>query len=142
MPVSFTNHNRDRTFIIYWSRSVFVLSWLVNQKRFQINISFTQKREAMLQYGMGLKASPQKDIIKRKRISECIIDETMLKVGFEFIWLCITIEPENSQIPALSISEERNMFIAEMRLSGQSRFMISIRYPRTAVRDIHKLVDS
>ena len=42
----------------------------------------------------------------------------MSKVGFEFIWLCITIEPENSQILALSISEERNMFVAEMCLSG------------------------
>ena len=42
----------------------------------------------------------------------------MLKVGFEFIWSWITIEPENSQILALSISKERNMFVAEMCVSG------------------------
>ena len=39
---------------------------------------------------------------KRKMISEFIIDETLLKVGFKFIWLWIVaIEPENRQILAL-----------------------------------------
>ena len=50
---------------------------------------------------------------KRKRISEFIIDETLLKVGSEYIWLWVTIEPENRQILALSISKERNMFVVE-----------------------------
>ena len=49
------------------------------------------------------KYHPRKILSKRKRISEFIIDETLLKVGFEFIWLwiAITIEPENRQILAL-----------------------------------------
>ena len=47
------------------------------------------------------KYHPRKDIIKGKRISEFIIDETLLKVGFEFIWLWVAIEPENRQILAL-----------------------------------------
>ena len=58
-----------------------------------------------------------KKISKRKRISEFIIDETLLKVGFEFIWLWVVIEPENRQILALSISKERNMFVAERFIS-------------------------
>ena len=41
----------------------------------------------------------------------------MLKVGFEFIWLWVAIEPENRQILALSISKERNMFVAERFIS-------------------------
>jgi len=41
------------------------------------------------------------------------LDETLLKVGSELIWLWIAIEPENRQILALSISKERNMFVAE-----------------------------
>jgi len=49
------------------------------------------------------KYHPRKILSKRKRISEFIIDETLLKVGFEFIWLwvAIAIEPENRQILAL-----------------------------------------
>ena len=46
-------------------------------------------------------------------ISEFIIDETLVKVGPEYIWLWVTIEPESRQILALTISKERNMFVAE-----------------------------
>ncbi len=63
------------------------------------------------------KCYPKKISSKRKRISEFIIDETLLKVGFEFIWLWVVIEPENRQILALSISKERNMFVAERFIS-------------------------
>jgi putative transposase len=56
--------------------------------------------------------------IKRKRVSEFIVDETLIKVGPEYIWLWVTIEPENREILALSISKERNMFVAERFLDG------------------------
>ncbi|VFJ14518.1 DDE-type integrase/transposase/recombinase [Candidatus Nitrosocosmicus franklandus] len=64
------------------------------------------------------KYKPQKISIKKKRISEFIIDETLIKVGPEYIWLWVTIEPENRQILALSISKERNMFVAERFLDS------------------------
>jgi putative transposase len=60
---------------------------------------------------------PLKISSKRKRISEYVVDETMLKVGSEYIWIWIAIEPENKQILALTISKERNMFVAERFLS-------------------------
>jgi putative transposase len=41
----------------------------------------------------------------------------LLRVGFEFSWLWVAIEPENRQILALSISKERNMFVAERFIS-------------------------
>ena len=63
------------------------------------------------------KYHPKKISSKRKRISEFIIDETLLKVGSEFIWLWVAIEPENRQILVLSISKERNMFVAERFIS-------------------------
>jgi putative transposase len=46
-----------------------------------------------------------------------IVDEAMLKVGSEYIWSWIAIEPENKQILALYLSKERNMFVAEHFLS-------------------------
>ena len=63
------------------------------------------------------KYRPQKVSIKRKRISEYVIDETQLKVGSENIWLWVAIEPKNKRILALSISKERNMFVAERFMS-------------------------
>jgi putative transposase len=64
------------------------------------------------------KYHPKKILSKRKRISEYVIDETILKVGSEYIWLWIAIEPENRQILALNISKERNMLIAERFISS------------------------
>jgi putative transposase len=55
---------------------------------------------------------------KRKRISEFIVDETLLKVGSEYAWLWVAIEPETRQILSLSLSKERNMFVAERYLSS------------------------
>lgn len=56
---------------------------------------------------------------KRKRISEFIIDETLLKVGSEFIWLWVAIEPQNRQIlVAVTVTRERNMLIAERFISS------------------------
>ena len=57
----------------------------------------------------------------KRKVSEYIIDETMLKVGSEFIWLWVAIEPKNKQILALSISKERNMFVAERFIAGLVR---------------------
>ena len=56
-----------------------------------------------------------KAILLRKR---SIVDETLIKVGSEYIWLWIAIEPENRRILALTASKERNMFVAERFLSG------------------------
>jgi putative transposase len=55
---------------------------------------------------------------KRKRISEFIIDETLLKVGSEFIWLLVAIEPQNRQILAVTVTRERNMLRAERFISS------------------------
>lgn len=64
------------------------------------------------------KYKPQKISSKNKSISEFIVDETLIKVGPEYIWLWVTIEPENRQILALTMSKERNMFVAERFLDG------------------------
>jgi transposase-like protein len=72
--------------------------------------------EIMLPYHLELdsKVSTKKKIIsKSKSISEIIVDETLFKVGSDYVWLWVAIEPTNRQILSLSISKERNMFVAE-----------------------------
>ena len=60
------------------------------------------------------KVSSTKDKVKKKKgIRVHCVDETMLKVNSEYIWLWVAIEPENKQILALNITKERNMFVAE-----------------------------
>ena len=64
------------------------------------------------------KYHPKKISSKTKRIEEYIVDETLIKVGSQYIWLWVAIEPENREILALNISKERNMFIAERFISS------------------------
>ena len=64
------------------------------------------------------KYKPLKIQARKRKILEYIVDETLIKIGSEYIWIWLAIEPENKQILALTISKERNMFVAERFLSG------------------------
>jgi len=80
----------------------------------------------------------------RIKISEFIVDETLLKVGSEYIWLWVAIEPINRQVLALSISKEKNMFVIERGLFWVwRRIMESILlFPQMEAHGIHRrLVD-
>jgi putative transposase len=56
---------------------------------------------------------PSKISQKRKKVSEFIIDETLLKVRNEFVWLWIAIESIDKIILGIRISFERTMLVAE-----------------------------
>ncbi len=67
------------------------------------------------------KYHPQKISTKRKKIFEYVVDERLIKVGSEYIWLWAAIEPKNKEILALNISRERTMLIAERFIEGLVR---------------------
>jgi putative transposase len=64
------------------------------------------------------KYKPERLSYSKTQISEFIIDETQIKVGSELIWLWVVIESETKNILGISISKERNMFVAERFLSN------------------------
>ena len=68
------------------------------------------------------KCNPKKISSEKMKIEEYVVDETLIKVGSELVWLWVAIEPENGQILAQNITQERNMFIAERFLSGVVRY--------------------
>ena len=53
----------------------------------------------------------------KRRVSEYLIDETLIKTGSEMVWLWVAIEPKDRHVLALTISKERNMFVAERFIS-------------------------
>ncbi|HET7149658.1 MAG TPA: DDE-type integrase/transposase/recombinase [Candidatus Nitrosopolaris sp.] len=63
------------------------------------------------------KYKPQRISSKKKNIEEYVLDETIIKAGSEYIWLWVAIMPKNKEILGISISKERNMFVAERFLS-------------------------
>jgi len=61
------------------------------------------------------KYKPQKVSSKRKKIEEFIIDEIQVKIGSQYIWLWVAIEPKHRRVLHIDISFERNMFIVAER---------------------------
>jgi putative transposase len=80
-----------------------------------VHISHTAIRDWFQKY------RPKRLFYRKIKFSEFLYilkDETQLKVGSEFIWLWIAIEPETKNIVVINISKERNMFVAERFLYG------------------------
>lgn len=50
---------------------------------------------------------------RKKKAEEFIVDETLLKIGSELVWLWVAIEPANKEILSISLSKERIMLVAE-----------------------------
>ena len=61
------------------------------------------------------KYKPQQISTKRKKIAEFIIDETQLKIGSQYIWIWVAIEPIHRKILQIDISFERTMLIVAER---------------------------
>jgi putative transposase len=59
---------------------------------------------------------PRKIFQKRRKVSEFIIDETLLKVGNQYARLWIAIDSIDKVILDIHISFERTIIIAERRL--------------------------
>jgi putative transposase len=76
--------------------------------------------EITYQFGIGFKSTINRKIsFRRRKISGCIIvDETLIKVGSESIWLWVAIESKTKRILALNISKERNMLVVERFIAG------------------------
>ena len=56
---------------------------------------------------------PKKILQKKRRVSEFIIDETLLKVGENYVWLWVAIEPIDKIVLGIRISIERSILVAE-----------------------------
>jgi putative transposase len=96
-----------------------VFSGFVNQRRSQSNVLFAQGQEKSCRNLKWIqKHNPQMMPSKRKKISEHMADETLLKFGSEYFWLWVAVEPKNRRILALYIPKERDMPMVERFLSG------------------------
>jgi putative transposase len=75
------------------------------------------------------KYKPQKIIQKKKKVMEFIIDETLLKVSNEYVWLWVAIEPIDRIILGIRISVERSMLVAERFIHDE----LSTKYGKQSV---------
>src|SRR5215210_6018767 len=110
--------NRNRTPSKYVCYGLYLYFSGLSLRRTSERLTFLVKRNHVSIWNWIQKYRPQKLSYCRRRILEYLVDETLIKVGSEYIWLWVAIEPENREILALNISKERNMFVAERFISG------------------------
>lgn len=67
----------------------------------------------MFQYEIGFNSKANKAMEEEKKISGFIVDETLIKVGRELVWLWIAIEPIEKVILDIRISFQRSILVAE-----------------------------
>ena len=111
--------NRNRTPSMYIGYGLyFYFSGLSLRRTSQILSSHFIKRNHVSVWNWIQKYKPQRISSKKKKFAEFVLDETLLEIGSELVWLWVAIEPANKEILSVSISKERNMFVAERFLSG------------------------
>ena len=110
--------NRNRTPSNYIGYGLYLYFSGLSLRRTSERLSCFVKRNHVSVWNWIQKYHPQKVSSKRKKMSEFILDETIIKVGSEYVWLWVAIEPKNKEILALTVSKERNMFVAERFIAG------------------------
>jgi putative transposase len=78
----------------------------------RLSSSFIQRNHVSI-WNWIQRYNPKKISSKKSKVLEYVIDETVIKIGSELIWLWIAIGNKTKRILRLSISKERNMFVAE-----------------------------
>ncbi len=109
---------RNRTPSKYVYYGLYLYFSGLSLRRTSERLSVLVKRNHVSIWNWIQKYHPKKLSSKRKKISEFVIDETLIKVGSEYIWIWVAIEPKDREILALTISKERNMFVAERFIAG------------------------
>ena len=110
-------HYRNKTPSEYIYRGLYLYFSGLSLRRTSQRLSYFIKRSHVTIWNWIQKYHPRRISTRSKRISEFIVDETMLKVGSEYISLWIAIDAKSKEILALSISKERNMLVAERFMS-------------------------
>jgi len=115
-PISFVN-SRNRTPSEYIGYALYFYFSGLSLRRTSERLACFIRRNHVSIWNWIQKYKPQRISSKKKNIEEYVLDETIIKAGSEYIWLWVAIEPKNKEILGISISKERNMFVAERFLS-------------------------
>jgi putative transposase len=112
--------NRTPSKYVYYALHLY-FSGLSLRKASQIlSITFI-KRNHISVWNWIQQYKPKRVFLKRNKVSEFIVDETVFKVGNEFVILWIAIEPLDKTILGIHISAERTILIAEQFLQNLIR---------------------
>ncbi|MFZ0329538.1 MAG: DDE-type integrase/transposase/recombinase [Nitrososphaeraceae archaeon] len=113
--------SRTSSKYVYYALHLYFFSGLSLRKTSQRLSQFIKRNHVSI-WNWIQRYKTKKDILqKRCKLSKYIIDETLIKVGSDYVWLWVAIEPTNKTILGIRISIERNMFVAEQFIQSLIR---------------------
>jgi putative transposase len=111
MKIKF-ERNRTSSFIVLYSLYLYFLGLSLRNTSKALE-PFKDEKRSYVSVWNWIQRFGSCHIYKRKRVAAFIIDETVIQIGNQHFWLWFCIEPVNSSVLGIYISEERNMIIAE-----------------------------
>jgi putative transposase len=104
--------NRTSTIVVMYSLYLYFLG-LSLRNTSKALIIFKDDKRSHVSVWNWIQRFGSLQIYKRKRVSAFIIDETVIQIGSQQLWIWFCIEPIHSSVLGIYISEERNMLVAE-----------------------------
>jgi putative transposase len=108
----------ERTSLKYVYYALKLYSSGLSLRRTSQHLSLIIKRNHVSVWNWIQKYKPNKIFQKRNKIQEFIVDETLIKVSNDSVWVWVAIEPIDKVILDIRISFERTMLVAEQFLKG------------------------
>ncbi len=112
MVISRFERNRNSTIVVMYSLYLYFLGLSLRNTSKTLVIFRDEKRSYVFVWNW-IQRFGEYSIYKRKRVTVFIIDETDIQVGNQHFWLWFCIEPVQSSVLGIFLSEERNMLVAE-----------------------------
>jgi putative transposase len=116
-----TSKERSRTSpkYVYYALQLYLSG--LSPRRTSQRLSRFIKRNHVSIWNWIQRYKPKKILQKRCKLSEFIIDETLIKVGSDYVWLWVAIEPNEKTILGIRISIGSNMLVAEQFITSLIR---------------------
>ena len=96
-------HKQNRTPLEYMGYGLYLYFPGLSLSRTSQRLSYFIKRNHVLlatKWNLIQKDKPQRIASRSSSISEFIVDETLIKIGSEYVWLWVAIEPTKRQLLA------------------------------------------
>jgi len=103
--------NRTTSKYVYYGLYLYFSG--LSLRRTSKRLSYFFKRNHVSIWNWIQRYKPQRISHSRRKVTQYIVDEASIKVGAEYIWLWVAIDPKDKEILAPTISKERNTFVAE-----------------------------
>ncbi|MGE0243511.1 MAG: DDE-type integrase/transposase/recombinase [Nitrososphaeraceae archaeon] len=112
MVIRLFERNRTSTCIVMYSLYLYFLGLSLRSTSKALEL-FKDQNRSHIAVWKWIQRFGSCQIYKRSRVTAFIIDETVIQIGNQHLWLWFCIESVHSSVLGIHISTERNMFVAE-----------------------------